>query len=230
MAPRFHMGILIWKWGLTFHHMEMETVRFHMGITYRDPYMETENDTSPYGNGESSFPYGDQMKWLPISIRRSTYGNGDWHVPVSIWGLVESLTVTKQVCAHLGIEGKIPIWEKFPYGDCRFHMVIPLRKPKKFQFGDSPLPKRVCDHTGINTYIAYNIFARIHLLDRVVAANSRNDIMFEVWVHFLYSAHYGIVGSRIASRILGQGFNSLRCSIAPRIPGWGSRQVQTPHV
>jgi hypothetical protein len=57
--------------------MEMETDRFHMGITYGDPHMEMENDISPYGNGESSFPYGDQMKWLPISIWRSPYGNGD---------------------------------------------------------------------------------------------------------------------------------------------------------
>jgi hypothetical protein len=34
-----------------------------------------------------------------------------------------------RVCAHyLGIEEKIPIWECFPYGDCHFHMVIPIWK------------------------------------------------------------------------------------------------------
>jgi hypothetical protein len=53
------MGISIWKQILTLPHMEMETDRFHMGITYGDPHMEMENDISPYGNGESSFPYGD---------------------------------------------------------------------------------------------------------------------------------------------------------------------------
>jgi hypothetical protein len=58
-----------------------------------------------------------------------------------------------RVHAHLGIEEKIPIWECFPYGDCGFHMVIRLRKPKKFPFGDSLFPNRVCAHFGINIYV-----------------------------------------------------------------------------
>ncbi len=29
-------------------------------------------------------------------------------------------------------------------------MVIPIWKPKKFPFGDSPFPNRVCAHLGIN--------------------------------------------------------------------------------
>jgi hypothetical protein len=57
--------------------MEMETYHFHMGIAYRDPHMERENDISPYGNGESLFPNGDQIKWVPVSIWRSPYGNRD---------------------------------------------------------------------------------------------------------------------------------------------------------
>jgi hypothetical protein len=65
------MGITICKRGLTHPNMEMKAGRFHMGITYGDTHMETENDISPYGNGESLFPYGDQMKWLPVSIQRS---------------------------------------------------------------------------------------------------------------------------------------------------------------
>jgi hypothetical protein len=32
-------------------------------------------------------------------------------------------------------------------------MVIPLQKPRKFPFGDSPFPNRVCAHSGINIYI-----------------------------------------------------------------------------
>ncbi len=38
------------------------------------------------------------------------------------------------------------IWgSPFPYGD-------PLMETKKIPFGDSQLPNRVCDHTGINIY------------------------------------------------------------------------------
>ena len=118
MAPHFHTGISIWKRGLTLPHIEMETVRFHMGITYIDPHMEMENDISPYGNGASLCPYCDRMKWLPVSIWRSPYGNGDWHVSVSVWGPIQSLTVTKQSSCPFGDWGK-----KSPYGNV-FHMGI----------------------------------------------------------------------------------------------------------
>ncbi len=57
-----------------------------------------------------------------------------------------------RVCAHLGIEEKIPIWECFPYGDRRFHMVIPIQTCKKFPFGDSLLPNSIFAHMGINRY------------------------------------------------------------------------------
>ncbi len=41
--------------------------------------METGFDTSPYGNGESPFPYKN-YKRVPASIRGSPYGNGAWHI------------------------------------------------------------------------------------------------------------------------------------------------------
>ena len=67
MAPRFHMGITIWKRGLLRPHFHTGTVRFHTGI---------------------------QNKWIPVTIWGSRYGKGDRHIPiwkwlitVSIWGL-----------------------------------------------------------------------------------------------------------------------------------------------
>ena len=51
-------------------------------------------------------------------------------IPISIWSLFPSVTnpFPNRFCAHLGIEVKITIWECFPYGDHRFHMMITVRK------------------------------------------------------------------------------------------------------
>ncbi len=69
----------------------------------------------------------------------------------------------------------------FPYGDRHFHMVIPLRKPKKCQFGDSLLPKRVCDHTGINMYVAM-LLAQTLLKLEDGAANMATRSQLAVWM------------------------------------------------
>jgi hypothetical protein len=42
--------------------------------------METGIDTSPYGNGESPFSYGDLKKQVPVSIWGSPYENRAWHI------------------------------------------------------------------------------------------------------------------------------------------------------
>jgi hypothetical protein len=52
------MGISIRKRKLTLPHMEMETDRFHVGITYWDPHMETENDISHMEIGSPCFHMG----------------------------------------------------------------------------------------------------------------------------------------------------------------------------
>ncbi len=52
----------------------------NLDLAATDPHMETGIDTPPHVNGESPFPYGDLKKQVPISIRGSPYGNGDWHI------------------------------------------------------------------------------------------------------------------------------------------------------
>ena len=59
MDPSYHMGIPIWKWGLTHPYVIMDNHRFHVGIEkFGLPVSIWE---SPYGNGDdgSPFPYGD---------------------------------------------------------------------------------------------------------------------------------------------------------------------------
>ncbi len=60
MASCFHTGISIWKWVSTVAYMEMGNAHFHMG---------------------------NQKKWLPVSIKRLPYRNGDWHIPIWKWGM-----------------------------------------------------------------------------------------------------------------------------------------------
>jgi len=82
-------------------------------------------DQSPYGNGESLFPFGDANEMIPISIWGSPYRNGS---PFPNGDRSVTNPFPNRVRAHLGIEVKITIWECFPYGDHRFHMVITVRK------------------------------------------------------------------------------------------------------
>jgi hypothetical protein len=132
---------------------------------YGDPHMETGIE-HPHSIGVSLFPYGESNERAPhfhtgIPIRKRGFTQPHFHTGTS------SVTNTFQnrVCAHLGIEEKIAIWECFPYGDCRFHMVILIWKQasrlSKFLFGDSPFQDRVCYHLGINIY---NMFEHIDML------------------------------------------------------------------
>ena len=58
MDPHYHLGIPIWKWGLTHPHMKTVNHRFHIWglrssgypFPYGDHRMEMGIDTSPYGN------------------------------------------------------------------------------------------------------------------------------------------------------------------------------------
>ncbi len=170
--------IPIWKWGMPVSIWGI--IRNGSPFPYGNFHMEADIDTSPYGNGNRPFPYGDH-------IRGSPHGNGEWHIPIWKWGVFLSIWGLNKMAPHFhteipiwkrrltcsrvhmgtgsvtnryqteflpvwGLRKKIPIWECFPDGDRRFHMVIPIRKPNKFPFGDSPLPNRVCDHTGINMH------------------------------------------------------------------------------
>ena len=91
--------------------------------------MEMGIDTSPYENGVSPL--------IPISIWGSKWNGycthlyGDPHRDGSLfpngYGSVTN-PFPNRVSVHLGIEVKITIWECFPYGDHRFHMVITVRK------------------------------------------------------------------------------------------------------
>ena len=71
------------------------------------------------------FHMGKQMERIPISIWGSPYRNGS---PFPNGDCSVTNPFPNRVHAHLGIEVKITIWECFPYGDHRFHMVITVRK------------------------------------------------------------------------------------------------------
>ena len=82
--------------------------------------METEIETSPYGKGESPFPYGEANGTdTHFYMGNTPFPNGDHSV---------TNPFPNRVHAHLGIEVKITIWECFPYGDHCFHLVITVRK------------------------------------------------------------------------------------------------------
>ena len=71
------------------------------------------------------FHMGKQMERIPISIWGSPYRNGS-QFPNGDRSVTNPFP--NRVHAHLGIEVKITIWECFPYGDHRFHLVITIRK------------------------------------------------------------------------------------------------------
>ena len=74
---------------------------------------------------QSLFPYGEHETQIPVSIWGSPYRNGSLF-PNGDGSVTNPFP--NRVHAHLGIEVKITIWECFPYGDHRFHMVITTRK------------------------------------------------------------------------------------------------------
>ena len=74
----------------------------------------------PYGNG-NIHAYGIQKDWLPVSIQGSPYRNRS---PFLNGNSSVTNPFPNRVCAHLGIEVKITIWECFLYGDRCFHMGI----------------------------------------------------------------------------------------------------------
>jgi hypothetical protein len=65
------------------------------------------------------------MEQIPISIWGSPYRNGSLF-PNGDGSVTNPFP--NRVCAHLGIEVNITIWECIPYGDHCFHMVITVRK------------------------------------------------------------------------------------------------------
>jgi hypothetical protein len=71
------------------------------------------------------FHMGKQMERIPVSIWGSPYRNGS---PFPNGDRSVTNPFPNRVHAHLGIEVKITIWECFPYGDHRFHLVITVQK------------------------------------------------------------------------------------------------------
>jgi hypothetical protein len=51
--------IPIWKWGLSVSIWG--TKKYSSPFSYGDPHIETGISTSPYGNGECPFPYGESQ-------------------------------------------------------------------------------------------------------------------------------------------------------------------------
>jgi hypothetical protein len=117
MDPCYHMGIPIWKQGLTHPYMKMINHRFYMGI---------EN-------------FG-----LHISIWESPYGNRDWRLPISIWGLSSPQPFSMRYPWPFGNLGKNYHTRIINHLVSPFPYVNPCmetgREPKKFAFGDSPFP------------------------------------------------------------------------------------------
>ena len=72
MDPRFHMGIPIWKLGLTHPHIEMVHHCFVRGLKssgspflYGNHCMETGIDVSPFPHGDCLLPYGNSKLMDP---------------------------------------------------------------------------------------------------------------------------------------------------------------------
>jgi hypothetical protein len=122
--PHFHTDIPIWKWGLLHHHMEMGNPCFHMGnqkygspFSYGDPNIETGIATSPYGNGECLFPYGESLLRTPC-----------FHTGIPIWkrGLTHHHMEMGKACFHMGNHKKwLPVSiQGSPYGNGDQHFAI----------------------------------------------------------------------------------------------------------
>jgi hypothetical protein len=171
-VPRFYMVITIWKrgfahpleipisiWGSPFPYREVnETVlRFYMVITiwkrgFTHPHMERVNPR---------FHMGKQMERIPISIWGSPFRNGS---PFPNGDRSVTNPFPNRVHAHLGIEVKITIWECFPYGDHRFHLVITIRKwAGRLEYSHMGNPRFRIEFVSIwgSTHIHTNILNKI---------------------------------------------------------------------
>ena len=82
------MGIIVWKREMTHPHFHMGTVCYHTGIRH---------------------------KWIPVTIRRSRYGSGDWDIPIWKWLITVSIW-------RLRSSGSL-----FPYGD--HHVETGIERP-----------------------------------------------------------------------------------------------------
>ncbi len=69
-----------------------ENKRYHLSV-----WLPVSIKGFPFGNGDLTHPHmetvnhrfqtGNEKILLPISIWKSRYGNRDWRIPVSIWGV-----------------------------------------------------------------------------------------------------------------------------------------------
>ena len=101
---------------LIFFAQKLRFSRISIWGTNGHPHMEVGIPINPH------FHMGKQMEWMS---RWRSHRNGSPFLNKD--GSVTN-PFPNRVCAHLGIEVKITIWECFPYGDHHFHMVITVQK------------------------------------------------------------------------------------------------------
>ena len=102
--------IPIWKWGMPVSIWGL--IRNGSPFPCGNLHMETGIDTSPYGNGNRPFPYGDH-------IQESPHGNGEQHIPIWKWGVLVSIWGSNEMAPHLHMEISI---RKRGLTCPRFHM------------------------------------------------------------------------------------------------------------
>ncbi len=110
---------------------------------------------APFSYGDPCMKMGTRFflipvwkRGFPISIWRCV--NPRFHMGIPVWKCFHQPKFLamqwRLVCDSMAGQNYSP----------RFHTGSPhmetCRPTKKFPFGDSPWPKRVCDHTGINIY------------------------------------------------------------------------------
>jgi hypothetical protein len=108
----FH--IPIWKWGMPISIWGITTN--NSLFPYGDPHMETGIDTSPYGNGECPFPYGESKEMVSCFQKE---------IPIWKWGLTHPHMEMGFTRFHMGNQKiwlPIFIWGS-PYRNRDFHIV-----------------------------------------------------------------------------------------------------------
>ncbi len=120
-------------------------------------------------NRETRIPlFHSKICQAPFSYGDPPYGNGDWFFlipiwkrgfPISIWGCVNPRfhTICMEmftVAEVLAMQWRL-VRDSMAGQNSHFHTGSPhmqtLRQTKKFLFGESPFPNRVCARLGINT-------------------------------------------------------------------------------
>ncbi len=73
-TPHMEMGTVVLASHWVTHQAPLHHQKFWLlkMFSYGDPHLETGIDTTPYGNGESPFPYGDKKNESPFPYTRGS--------------------------------------------------------------------------------------------------------------------------------------------------------------